>query len=502
MPTSRHAVIAGSVFGWLASSAAIISGVIVTPLLLQSLGPRDYGFWILLQAFVGYAVLSDFGAAHAFSHLFARSRANEDQTLLGAYVRAATRWYGLLAFAALLVGGTLASGLRLGKPGNAAVIVLLGTATAITLLSIPATSVLASARRIAAVHQLRTAGSLVYLLGVIATVRLSLGLPGVAAAFLFSQGVAALGATWRARNALRRAQRARGLSPAEAKRVLELGAQYFFNALGWQLTVGTHSMIIAATVGLVAVAQFAPLVRMTELLGQTVLVCLATVQPLLAEAVGRGATEVAARLHLHMARAGAIVAALVFVGMLTFGEPALLAWVGPSGYPGFPVLVAISSLLALRITTYASGTLLGGIGQMRAMSLVTLAEGVANLALALWLVQGKGLFGIALASLVSHAAIGGWALPVTACRKTATAPRRYLKAVAVRPVLVLLLVAIPNGAVTAIAGHPSGLVDWAARLLLFVGLSIIAVGTVGLGRETRRQLVVFLGDQTGRRPYP
>lgn len=491
-PTIRQAVLGGTLFGWLAFGVALVSGLVATPLLLDHLGPRDYGLWALLQSLASYAALSDLGASQAISHLLARARGSQDSSTREALVRAALRLYGALALAVLVVGFVLAGRVSIQGAMHKATVVLLALATAITLLAVPAMSLLNSERRLATVHQARTAGSILYLLGVIATVHRSLGLVGVAASFLASQTTAASYAVWRTFAGFRRTTLARSLSGTERRQIFGLGAQYFLNALGWQLIVGTDGIVIAAFVGLTAVAQYAPLLRVSELLGQGVLVGLTTLQPLLAEAAGRGATDSASRIYIDVAKGGALAAAVVLAGMLAFGEPVLLAWVGERGYPGFPVLVAMAVFMALRIVSYASGTILGGIGEMRAMSVTALAEGVLNLVLSLWLVQEHGLLGVALGSLIAHAAIGGWVLPLTACRKTATPARQYIQTVTVRPLLAFLVMAVPTGAAAAMAGGPKGLDGWSARILLYLILCVAAVGVVGMDRGERQRFLTLL----------
>ena len=58
--------------------------------------------------------------------------------------------------------------------------------------------------------------------------------------------------------------------------------------------------------------------------------------------------------------------------------------------------------MALRSISNAAGALLGGVGEMKAMSMATLAEGALNLLLSMALAPRLGLAGVALASVLAR----------------------------------------------------------------------------------------------------
>jgi O-antigen/teichoic acid export membrane protein len=346
------------------------------------------------------------------------------------------------------------------------------------------------------VHKTRALGSLIYLTGVLLALQFDLGLVGVAASLLLAQALTTLfvaakvpphdrpGQVWSA-----------GFHAQAVHRLLGLGALYFLTTFGWQLIVGTDTLVIASALGLVSVARYVPASRLVDIVFQALFVVLGTLQPLLAESAGKGAIGKAASLHLAAVRGCSVVAALFVPGVAFFGQFVLLAWVGEAGYSGYAVLFVLGLFAAARAISYASGAILAGLGQMGAMATVTLVEGVINLGLSLFLVRRLGVLGVALGSLLAHLAVSSWALPLAACRKTRTSLRDYLKALAYRPPFVAAAALMGGVLVRFLTGPPSAPLQWLRFAGAFLLISVASAWWIGLTGTERKLLAGHLNGR-------
>ena len=58
--------------GWFSIGLIIVANLIITPIILNTLGKELYGVWILVFNFLAYFYLSDFGITNAIVRLFAK----------------------------------------------------------------------------------------------------------------------------------------------------------------------------------------------------------------------------------------------------------------------------------------------------------------------------------------------------------------------------------------------------------------------------------------------
>ncbi len=60
------------VSGWLAILLVVVANIVITPILLNSLGKEVYGIWFLIFNFLAYFYLTDFGITNAITRLYAK----------------------------------------------------------------------------------------------------------------------------------------------------------------------------------------------------------------------------------------------------------------------------------------------------------------------------------------------------------------------------------------------------------------------------------------------
>jgi len=102
----------GAVSQWVEMGIAILLGLIVTPIIIKTLGNESYGLWGLVASFVGFYGLFDFGLSQAISRFLGNSIGAKD---IREFNRVASTGKCLLCAASFLV---IISALVLMKPAQ------------------------------------------------------------------------------------------------------------------------------------------------------------------------------------------------------------------------------------------------------------------------------------------------------------------------------------------------------------------------------------------------
>src|SRR5947209_6567376 len=108
-PSSPPAFLSSVLWSWLSLAASVISGLILTPYMLKSLGATAYGVWILGFAVAESYWLFDFGIRSATTHFSARSGAAADPSQLSQVISTSMVYFGAVG---LFVLGTTTAALH------------------------------------------------------------------------------------------------------------------------------------------------------------------------------------------------------------------------------------------------------------------------------------------------------------------------------------------------------------------------------------------------------
>lgn len=103
-PTKRRSSLRNILWNWVGVVADVGTGLVVTPLLIRTLGDETYGIWILIGAFTGYFGMLDLGLRGAVGRFVALHSARGERHLVQAVLSTATvalSGIGLVAFAGI-----------------------------------------------------------------------------------------------------------------------------------------------------------------------------------------------------------------------------------------------------------------------------------------------------------------------------------------------------------------------------------------------------------------
>lgn len=427
----------------------LVVGIALTPVVIAHLGVDGYGIWVLALAVQGLGGVLDLGVSPGVIRFVAHHRAREDTDAVNRVV--STSLVLNLALGTLAAAGTAAAALwglpllrldagQLHSARTALLVAAFGL-----LLGLPLGvlgNVLVGLRQFEASNAVTVAQTLLTA-GVMVLALAAGGGP----ATLIAVNTVGLAVAQLVRLALA-AHRLPGfrLSPRLAsRRTLREIAGYsvwlFALDVANRLFYYADTLVISAFLPVGAVTTynigFRPANAVSYVSGPAVAVLLPAASELEARRdTARLARLVAAGTRLALA---VTLPAVLWLGL--WGEQVLAVWVGPGHEESVPVLWVFLAVFLVGALQNPAGTVLRGVGRVRALTGVVCAEYAANLALSILLVPRIGPLGAAVGTLIPAAVADVAVIPLLACRALGVPFARFAREALAGP----LLAALPAG---------------------------------------------------------
>lgn len=406
---------------------------LVTPFLVRALGDRLYGFWTLTGAIVGYYGFLDLGLSAAATRYMSQALGKGDEEELN---RVASTAHGLfIATAVVVTGATLASAaacpLLLRDPGEAALvqklIVIMGTAAAVGFPVKIYSGMLMAGIRYDLFAAVSIARNLFYYAAIYLSLRSGHGLVAVA---LVSFAAAVL-----ERAALRAACKARfprlkiSLSRFERKKVsamFDYGSKILVCQIGDILRFRLDSVVIAGFLGANMVTPYAIAVRLVEGFTKVVQSFTGTMLPVFSQYQGRGDDEGIRVALLKGTKIASMLSAFIGLSVIFYGGAFIQRWMGPGYETSYAVVVVLCAANILGMPHSPGINLLYGLSKHKFYAVLSVCEGLANVALSVFLLQRFGVLGVALGTLAEICLFKLLIQPVYVCRVAGLPLRTYL----------------------------------------------------------------------------
>ena len=400
---------------------------LVSPLVVSTLGNVSYGIWAIVMSLTGYFGFADLGVRPAVVYFVARHDALGEHDEVNGYVNAAFTTFaacglvlfGIAALAAPFVPHWFRE-VPASRAGDASLALLITGATFALTLPFQAFSAVVVGKQRYRVLATVDLGVLLLKAGAtVATLRAGYGLVGLALVNLSAELLEMAlktAAAFRLEPTLRFAPR---LATRErARRLLGYGGRATLVNLSGMLIWRTDAIVIGATISVEAAGLFA--------VGAN----LAFYARSFATAAGRVLTPAASGLEARGDLAGLrgmlargsrsmlLVSTAMLVYLVACGEPFLARWQGEA-YRGASSAVLL--VLALGAVGPIAGqpfeAVLYGTNRMKALAVLSIAEGFANLALSIALAFPFGIVGVAIGTAIPSLAVRLVALPYYAAKE-------------------------------------------------------------------------------------
>jgi O-antigen/teichoic acid export membrane protein len=421
MSRTRRAGIA-AVFGYLQFALSLVSGILLVPFVLSRVQNDLYGVWLAFGEVLAYSSMVDLGVVGVVPWLVAEHDGRGDREMMRATLSAAAL-FSAAAAAVFLVAALGA--LRLA-PSLSHLAPQLAAETRGPLLLMVAL--------MAANMPLRTFNAALIGLqdatfcGILGVTQLALnvaltagmllagyGLYALAAAATVPALVAAVASWVRLRRIAPDLLRGwRVPSRATFRAVSAQGLGSWTAGLGWRMVAASDSVVILSLMGPAAAVVFAMTAKMGTIgmqmswqLPDSALVGLAQLK-------GEGNAARVRAVTVSLLRMLLVLSGGVACAIIAFNPAFVTLWVGPSRFGGLALNAALAALILSHSVAHGLFTTSATLGTRVQAGWFSLVQGAVNLGAALLLGRVFGLPGIALAAVVSTAAVaypaGVWML--------------------------------------------------------------------------------------------
>lgn len=407
----RRRVLRSTISNYAGKLVALGAGFFLTPFILHSIGPTNYGLWALVGSAVGYGALLDFGISSALIKYVAEYHARAETEQACTLVATALRLYTILGLIVAVVGAAVAPVFPnlFHVPPSAretttwlVALMALGIGTAIPCTTTSA--VLRGLQRFDLANLISSISTAISVAVVVVVLLLHRGLLGLVAANIVVMLAMQAPSIWlihRIAPELRFGWR--GASLRVTRTIISFSTPLFVVQVGSQLQTKTDELVIAAFLPVRVVTPYAIAQKLSGtaqiLTDQFMKVLLPLASELHAEHDhGRLRLLYTASTRLTLAIFAPIGCILVILA-----RPLLTAWVGAT-YAGAAPLVAILTIASfINVSQWPACSVLQAMAQHRPLAFMALGSGVANLALSIALAPRFGLTGVAFGTLIPTA---------------------------------------------------------------------------------------------------
>ena len=413
----------------LVNAIGYVIGVVVSfiqaPFLIHRLGDERYGVWTLIGTVTGYYGLLDFGTRAAVGLLVARARA-QGQELKVAELTASAFWFLVAVGLAVLGIGSIVlwqfpNMFDIAEAFRSEARVALAIALGLVVLTLPLdvwAAIVNGARRgdilmgMDAIVRLLTFGLIVVLFqrGARLDVLAAIQVVGKVIVWAMTYFVARrLDPAWRLSP--------RFWQPTRLREIMRYSFQSFIINVSATIVGKLDAVIIAAILGARMVTLYYVGQALVAYSRQGVSSITLAFTPFFADLHAKEETARTRHLYFAGTRIASILSGLLAGGLIAFGQPFLVHWIGAYTVQGVwynrsdTVLYIMLAAMLPRLIHGASHQYLYGSNRHAFLSRLTVAEGIANLTLSLILAKPLGLAGVALGTAIPSIVTQAWILP-------------------------------------------------------------------------------------------
>jgi O-antigen/teichoic acid export membrane protein len=491
----------------------------VSPLMVHHLGNTAYGVWALVQQFVGYSLLLDFGIRIAVTRFLAQYHARSDQQAIDRLLSTASLIALIPACLIVLCGGVAAyffphwfaipeSLVRTSQWS----LLLVAVAMAISGPGSLFTACVAAVSR----YDLLTLRNSVFVLlrGALLWLFLSMGygLVAVAVINLVATLVGLAMDVWFTRSEIPGLRvRFSAFEWTTLRQLLHFSLFAFLISIAVRLVYWSDNVVVGAVLGPAAVALYAVGGTMVQYARDAMDNLTRVYAPVSAQMDALGMKEPLQRLYVTGARLGSLAIMPGTISFLITGPAFLALWMGPEfGKKSGPVMIVLSATLFSLPLAGIYSHVLYATNRHRVNGYVALLEAFSNLGLSIWLVHRLGIVGVAWGTLIPATLSQGIIMPIYAARILGVSPRELYDRAVLRP----LLAALPSAAWLWFAGNSGWFAHWGsflwANIVSFVLYALVVwrfvlerdEKTFVIGSLRKIGLAPSVTEQPARSPMP
>jgi O-antigen/teichoic acid export membrane protein len=477
-----------SVYGVYAAS--IVSGLVVTPVLLHSIGKVEFGIWAVIGSLVVYLSLLDVGVGPSIVRMGAEYRGRRAPEETSALASTGLTLYAAIALLTVPVGLGLAwiAPLIIDTPEH-----LVGPTRVATLLLVLGfvlrfplglyTNLLIAQQRWDVTNFASVVSIVLYAGAVVLLLPRTGGLVLLAALTLGATLVRlVLPLLWVGRELPGLRFRRALVTRARMRELLSFSWQNFLLHTAARVVFSADLIVVAVVLGPVAAALYALPAKLFSLAFGLGTAGTNLLYPAYAELEGAEEHERQQRLVRSGLRAGMVVALLLALPFILIPDQLLYAWVGPGYGDSVAPLILLGCVLLVHQPISILAQYLIARARQQGLALVLIATVAVNVALSVVLASSVGIWGVAFSTLVTDLAAFAYIVPRLVSPVAGVSTRTILVDL-LRPVATALPAALLVLVGVARLFDPETLLGLAPLGALWVMAAAPLLIRFGLGRD-------------------
>jgi O-antigen/teichoic acid export membrane protein len=440
---------------WFSLGINIVVGVFLSPFILHRLGDAAFGIWVLIFSITGYYGIFDFGIRSSIIRYVSKYTATGDIEEVTGLLNTAMFTYSCVGVASLLVtvlGCLYVDRLFRIPPDFHStarwLLLIVGSSVALGFPFGVFGGMLEGLQKFYILNWTNIVfSSILRTLLIVFYLNRGHGLLTVA---LITVGVPLIGSIVRAIVALRSLPVRfswKYVNRDSFRHMANYSGVTFLILIAWRLRFKTDAVVIGTFLSSAAITYFYAGSRLVDYAGEIVSSMGQIFVPMSSQSDAAGNMHRLRKIFIAGNRACAFVALPITAIFVILGKSIIEIWVGKRYVAqGYPVLLTLIIPYSLMQIQGASGRVLLGMSKHGTLAVVTLTEGLANLALSILLVRPYGVLGDAFGTAIPMLGTYLLFMPRHICKRLGVRVLTYLRHAYVLPllacaplVLVLLL---------------------------------------------------------------
>jgi O-antigen/teichoic acid export membrane protein len=409
---------------WSALGLNIFVGLFLSPFILHHLGDEAFGLWVLIFSVTGYYGLFDLGIRSSIIRYVAKYSAVGQNDELNHLINTALFTYSGIGVVTVLI--TLLASLFMGSifhiSGDALhearwLFIIVGTSVALGFPLGVFGGILEGLQRFYVLNLTSMTSTLVRAGVIVLALRHGCGLLTVA---FITVSLPLITSVINAAIVLRSLRLEFGphyLDRESLKRIATYSGTTFILIVATRLRFKTDAVIIGTFLSSAAITYFTIGSRLVDYAGEVVSGLAQVFVPMSSKSDATGDLAGLRKIFVAGNRACALIIFPMTAVLIILGKSVIEAWVGPQYVAAsYPVMLVLVIPYTLLLAQSASGRVLYGMAKHRALAVVMLLEGIANVFLSIFLVKRFGILGDAAGTAIPLACTALIFLPRHLCR--------------------------------------------------------------------------------------
>ena len=394
---------------WFALGINILIGIFLSPFILHHLGDAAFGIWVLIFSLTGYYGIFDFGIRSSIIRFVSKFSATQDLDEVSGLINTAMFVYscvGVFSLLITLVGCVYVDRIFQIPPAFHStaqwLLLVVGTSVALGFPLGLFGGILEGLQKFYVLNWTNVVfSSLLRLVLIVFFLNRGYGLLTVA---LITVGSPVVGSIVRAIIALRSLPvrfSTRYVNRRAFRQMANYSGVTFMILIAWRLRFKTDAVVIGTFLSSAAITYFYAGSRLVDYASEVVSSLAQIFVPMSSKSDAAGDKDRLHKIFVAGNRACAFVVFPMTAAFVILGKSIIEVWVGKKYVDqGYPVLITLIIPYTLMMMQGASSRILFGISKHGKLAVVTMIEGISNLALSILLVRPYGILGDAMGTMI------------------------------------------------------------------------------------------------------